>query len=51
MRDSHNLPIGQQWELYNLGRPLIRDVLLCFLSVTNGAAQKLQYQPNGQWNM
>ena len=41
-------------ELYTPGRPLSRYVFLCFLSdvpVTNWAAQQLQFQPNGQWNM
>ena len=39
---------------YTVGRPLSRDVLLCFLSevlVTNWEAQELQYQPSGQWKM
>ena len=39
---------------YTVGRPLIRNVLFCFLPevlVNNWSVQQLQYQPNGRWNM
>ena len=40
--------------MYTVWHPLSRDVLFCYLSevpVTNWAAQWLQYQLNGRWNM
>ena len=46
--------ILQNIDMYNLGRPLIRDVLVCLIlevPVTNWAAQSLQYQPYRRWNM
>ena len=39
---------------YTVGLPLVSLGLVCFLvqlAATDGAAQYLHYQPNGQWNI
>ena len=46
------LPLNAK--IYRAGRQIICEVLLCFLlevSVTNGAKEKLVYQPNSRWNI